>query len=85
MIHRRDPFLRWVLSLAGDARVESPDDLAGEFRAMARRVSALHVAGAGSRGSEQASDEPADPRSPGAEGASDAPMDPESPDRERAQ
>ncbi len=37
-VHRRDPFLRWVLSLAGDARVTSPDDLRDEFRGMVRAV-----------------------------------------------
>ena len=31
-IRRRDPFLRWVLSLEGDARVEAPPDLAEAFR-----------------------------------------------------
>jgi proteasome accessory factor B len=30
-IGRRDPFLRWVLSLAGDARVVAPEPLAGAF------------------------------------------------------
>jgi predicted DNA-binding transcriptional regulator YafY len=44
-VHRRDPFLRWVLSLAGDARVEGPDDLRAEFRALAARVVALHSGG----------------------------------------
>jgi proteasome accessory factor B len=68
VVHRRDPFLRWVLSLAGDACVESPDNLAAEFRAMARKVAALHGAGA---------------RSPTA-GASDGPADARSPDRKRA-
>lgn len=41
-VHRRDPFLRWVLSLAGDARVEEPDELRAEFRALAARVAELH-------------------------------------------
>ncbi|MCA9737927.1 MAG: WYL domain-containing protein [Gemmatimonadota bacterium] len=34
-VHRRDPFLRWVLSLAGDARVVDPPDLRDAFRALA--------------------------------------------------
>jgi len=42
-VRRRDPFLRWVLSLAGDARVEGPDDLRAEFRALAARVVDLHA------------------------------------------
>jgi proteasome accessory factor B len=85
VIHRRDPFLRWVLSLAGDARLESPDDLAAEFRAMARKVAALHGAGAGLPDSERASDGPTGARPPGAVGTSDEPADPRSPDREPAQ
>lgn len=42
-VHRSDPFLRWVLSLAGDARVEAPDELRDGFRALAQRVAALHT------------------------------------------
>lgn len=42
-VHRVDPFLRWVLSLAGDARVEAPDELRDGFRTLARRVADLHV------------------------------------------
>ena len=45
LVHRRDPFLRWVLSLAGDARIEAPDDLAEEFRVLVARVGALHDGG----------------------------------------
>jgi predicted DNA-binding transcriptional regulator YafY len=41
-IRRRDPFLRWVLSLEGDARVEAPPDLAEAFREMAAAVAALY-------------------------------------------
>lgn len=41
-VHRRDPFLRWVLSLAGDAHVEAPDDLRAEFHALAARIAGLH-------------------------------------------
>jgi len=46
VVHRSDPFLRWVLSLAGDARVESPPELRDEFRSLAARVAELHGAGA---------------------------------------
>lgn len=41
-VHRRDPFLRWVLSLAGDARVVEPPLLRAEFRALVDRAIALH-------------------------------------------
>jgi len=37
-VRRRDPFLRWLLSLAGDARVEEPEDLREELRALAAEV-----------------------------------------------
>lgn len=35
---RRDPFLRWVLSLAGDARVEEPEPMRTAFSAMVMEV-----------------------------------------------
>ncbi|MEX2468049.1 MAG: WYL domain-containing protein [Gemmatimonadota bacterium] len=41
-ILRRDPFLRWVLSLAGDARVERPGSLRDEFTALVREVARRH-------------------------------------------
>jgi predicted DNA-binding transcriptional regulator YafY len=41
-VHRRDPFLRWVLSLAGDASIEAPADLRDDFRAMAAEVARRH-------------------------------------------
>lgn len=41
-VHRTDPFLRWVLSLAGDALVEGPPELRAEFRALVDRAIALH-------------------------------------------
>jgi proteasome accessory factor B len=44
-VRRREPFLRWVLSLAGDARIEAPDDMRREFRALAARAAALHGSG----------------------------------------
>jgi proteasome accessory factor B len=37
-VHRLDPFLRWVLSLAGDARVVAPAEAAGAFTELARSV-----------------------------------------------
>ena len=44
-IHRRDPFLRWLLSMAGDATVEGPESRRSEFRAMASRVIERHGGG----------------------------------------
>jgi proteasome accessory factor B len=41
-VHRRDPFLRWVLSLAGDASVEAPDDLRAALGQMAAAVAGQH-------------------------------------------
>jgi proteasome accessory factor B len=37
-VRRRDPFLRWLLSLGGDAWVERPEELREEFRALAAEV-----------------------------------------------
>ena len=37
-----DPFLRWILSMAGEAAIVSPADLADDLRAMARRVAETH-------------------------------------------
>jgi len=37
-VFRREPFLRWVLSLAGDARVVAPDPLAAAFRELVTEV-----------------------------------------------
>ncbi len=37
-VHRPEPFLRWVLSLEGDARVQGPDELRDAFRAMVEEV-----------------------------------------------
>lgn len=42
-VRRTDPFLRWVLSLAGDARVESPPKLREEYRAMLAAVRARYA------------------------------------------
>ncbi|HET9947748.1 MAG TPA: WYL domain-containing protein [Longimicrobiales bacterium] len=41
-VRRRDPFLRWLLSLAGDAWVEEPVELREAFRAMAAEVLRRH-------------------------------------------
>ena len=53
-VHRSDPFLRWVLSLAGDAVVVDPQEAAEAFRSLAASVAAVHGAA------------PADPGGPGA-------------------
>lgn len=42
-LRRRDPFLRWVLSLGGDATVVGPEDLQADFRSMARSVADRHA------------------------------------------
>ena len=41
-VSQTDPFLRWVLSLAGDARVVAPPELVRAFREMAGRVAGLY-------------------------------------------
>ncbi|MBT4435939.1 MAG: WYL domain-containing protein [Gemmatimonadales bacterium] len=47
-VHRRDPFLRWVLSLEGDARVVEPTEMRDAFRGMVGDVVRLY------QGSERA-------------------------------
>lgn len=42
-VHRQEPFLRWVLSLEGDARVEEPPPLREAFRALAAAVARRHA------------------------------------------
>ena len=37
-----DPFLRWILSMAGEATIVSPADMADDLRDMARRVAAIY-------------------------------------------
>lgn len=37
-VHRHEPFLRWVLSLEGDARVEEPPELRETFQALVAAV-----------------------------------------------
>lgn len=41
-VARRDPFLRWILSLAGEAEILTPGELADALRAMALQVAALY-------------------------------------------
>ncbi len=41
-VRQPHPFLRWVLSLAGEAEIESPADLKEGYRAMADDVAALY-------------------------------------------
>jgi len=48
-VRRSDPFLRWVLSLEGDARVEAPRELADAFREMAAAVVRLYDDDGGAR------------------------------------
>ena len=44
-VHRAEPFLRWVLSLEGDARVEEPPELREAFQAMVDAVARRYGAG----------------------------------------
>ncbi|HUF12957.1 MAG TPA: WYL domain-containing protein [Longimicrobiales bacterium] len=39
-----DPFLRWILSMSGEAMIVSPAELADDLRAMAREVAKAHGA-----------------------------------------
>jgi proteasome accessory factor B len=41
-VRSTDPFLRWVLSLQGEARIIAPPELVEALREMARRVSGTH-------------------------------------------
>lgn len=50
-IRQVDPFLRWILSLEGEARILAPPALARELGRMAARVAALY---AGTGGEEEA-------------------------------
>lgn len=45
-----DPFLRWILSLAGEARIVEPAELVSAFQEMADRVAALYGVGSAARG-----------------------------------
>lgn len=44
-VHQVDPFLRWLLSLEGEAEVVEPDALRDELHALARRVAGAHGEG----------------------------------------
>lgn len=41
-VYRRDPFLRWILSMAGDAWIESPPDLGQDLQKIGNRVMELY-------------------------------------------
>ena len=41
-VHQVDPFLRWVLSQDGEARIVGPPELAGAYRDMMAEVAALY-------------------------------------------
>lgn len=49
-VRNRDAFLRWLLSLFGEARIVAPADASEEFRELARSVSRLYDEGARSNG-----------------------------------
>lgn len=49
LVRRADPFLRWVLSLEGDAQVAAPPELAQAFRSMAAVVVERHAPRGGDR------------------------------------
>jgi predicted DNA-binding transcriptional regulator YafY len=42
-VHQVDPFLRWVLSQDGEARIAGPPELAAAYRDMAAEVAALYT------------------------------------------
>jgi predicted DNA-binding transcriptional regulator YafY len=42
-VHQVDPFLRWVLSQDGEARIVGPPELASAYRDMAAEVAALYT------------------------------------------
>jgi hypothetical protein len=46
-VHQVNPFLRWILSLEGDASILDPPELAIALRELARDVAAAHAADAG--------------------------------------
>jgi proteasome accessory factor B len=41
-VHQVDPFLRWVLSQDGEARIMGPPELASAYRSMVAEVAALY-------------------------------------------
>ncbi|MCG6956119.1 MAG: WYL domain-containing protein [Gemmatimonadetes bacterium] len=46
-VHRAEPFLRWVLSLEGDARIEDPPELQAAFLTMVHAVAERYGAAKG--------------------------------------
>jgi proteasome accessory factor B len=46
-VSQPNPFLRWVLSLAGDAEILSPPELVAQYRDVVREVAALYGDGSG--------------------------------------
>ena len=51
-VHRVDPFLRWVLSLGGDARVTAPPELEAAFLGLAEKVATRHAPSSDTEGKE---------------------------------
>jgi hypothetical protein len=49
-VTQTNPFLRWILSLAGEAEILSPPGLAEGLEAMAREVAALYGEEVGANG-----------------------------------
>jgi len=45
-VRERGPFLRWLLTMSGSARVVDPEDVADELEALRKRVLALYAGGA---------------------------------------
>ncbi len=43
-VRRREPLLRWLLALGGDAQIEAPDDAARELEALRLRTLEAHLA-----------------------------------------
>jgi predicted DNA-binding transcriptional regulator YafY len=44
-LHQTDPFLRWILSLEGEAVIEAPPELVSGFQDLRSRVAALYAGG----------------------------------------
>jgi proteasome accessory factor B len=42
-VRNTNPFLRWVLSMAGEAHITAPTELQSEFQSMARRIATRHT------------------------------------------
>jgi hypothetical protein len=41
-VHQVNPFLRWLLTLEGEAEVLEPESLKSELRALARTIAVAH-------------------------------------------